>query len=395
MEKESQWLTEKHYLVCPKGVMFKQMKVMSQRMVSFSGHLAATTADTMIGNPFMCMGMLAAAAPPVSVLQTKALALLAVPVMALPRIGIPPQILLIASSLGTAKCSLSSASRKWIGSSPNLIINRNEGLVVGKSMLMCPSEGVMVQTIETFWMAMMNVGLNKIGHIANFAFGLMAGRGLGTMTARHTPAHAYEPSSLFGGMSLMSRAASGFSLFGPAGQNDLSGLDERNNSNKLLASGHELTIAIFSAKGASLTCFPAGTLVHTSSGLLPVEEIQEGTLLWTVNEKNGQRELKPVKKTHRRSTLNLMAVELENGILFEITPDHRVRSGGEWKEIQNLETADQLENITGEMILIRNIGMLGKSVLVYNFSVADNENYFVTEEGILVHNAGGYDRGYE
>ena len=109
MADELQWLTEKHYLVCPKGVMFKQMKVMSQRQVSFSGHLAATTADTMMGNAFMCMGNLAVAAPPVSALQSKAVAVMVAPGIGLPRIGIPPQLLLFASGAGMVKCNLSAA----------------------------------------------------------------------------------------------------------------------------------------------------------------------------------------------------------------------------------------------------------------------------------------------
>ncbi len=101
----------------------------------------------------------------------------------------------------------------------------------------------------------------------------------------------------------------------------------------------------------------------------------------------GQRELKPVKEVHRRTTLSMIVVEMENGILFEVTPDHRFFSGGEWQEIQDLQPGDELENITGDLLIIKNIGLFSRSAVVYNFSVRDNENYFVTEEGLLVHNA--------
>jgi hypothetical protein len=389
---ELQWLTEKHYLVCPKGVMFKQMKVMSQRHVSFSGFKAATAADTMVGNPFMCMGALALAAPPVSKLQSAALGLLAFPLAGMPRIGIAPQILLIANTQGMVKCTASSASRKWINTSPNLVINRQQGVVVGKSMLLCPSEGVAVMAVETFWKAMMSSHRNKVGHIASFAFGLLAGRGLGTMSAAMPAANgpaSHDPGSLFGTMNRLSRNVNGTSVLLPPGTAQETEFDqqEKKGNDKLMASGQELTIAIISAKGASLTCFPAGTLVHTSNGLRPIEEIHTGTMLWTMNESNGQRELKPVKESHRRTTLSMVIAELEDGTLFEITPDHRVMSSGSWKEIQELKPMDELEDITGTALPLKHIGIINKSAVVYNFSVWDNENYFVTEAGLLVHNA--------
>jgi hypothetical protein len=384
---QQQWLTEKHYLVCPKGVMFKQMKVMSQRHVSFSGHLAATTADTMIGNAFMCMGNLAVAAAPVSALQSKAVAFMVAPGIGLPRIGVPPQLLLFASGAGMVKCNLSALTRVWIDSSPNLVINHHEGLVVGQSKLLCPSEAAMIEARETFWEAMVTSSHHNVGHIASFAFGFLAGRGLGNMSGGQAGAPAmYDPASLFGGMNLMSRSVNGSSMFpGPA--NDVWNSNEKRNGDKLQSSGAELTLAIFAAKGSSLTCFPAGTIVHTSNGLLPIEHITTADLLWTVNELTGERQLKPIKEIHRRTTLTMMVVELQNGTLFEVTPDHRFLTKGEWREIRELNPGDELENIVAEPVAIKNAGSITRNVVVYNFSVWDNENYFVTEEGVLVHNA--------
>ncbi|HMI60698.1 MAG TPA: Hint domain-containing protein [Puia sp.] len=387
MAEELQWLTEKHYLVCPKGVMFKQMKVMSQRQVSFSGHLAATTADTMVGNAFMCMGNLAAAAPPVSALQSKAVAIMVAPGIGLPRIGIPPQLLLFASGAGMVKCNLSALARVWIGSSPNLIINHHEGLVVGQSKLLCPPETAVIEAKETFWEAMTSTSHYNIGNIASFAFSLLAGRGLGNMTAGQQGAPAlFDPASLFGGMNLMSRSVNGSTVFSGQAE-ELWDSDEKRNGDKLQASGTELTLAIFSARGASLTCFPAGTIIHTSNGLLPIEEITTGMLLWTVDEYSGERQLKPIKEIHRRTTLTMMIIELENETLFEVTPDHRFMVASGWREAKDLQPGDELENITGQAVSIKNIGLITRTAVVYNFSVWENENYFVTTDGVLVHNA--------
>ncbi|MEN0054578.1 MAG: Hint domain-containing protein [Mucilaginibacter sp.] len=383
---EQQWLTEKHYLVCPKGVMFKQMKVTSQRQVSFSGHLAATTADTMIGNAFMCMGNLAIAAAPVSALQSKAVAFMVAPGIGLPRVGVPPQLLLFASGQGMVKCNLSAPTRIWIDSSPNLVINHHEGLVVGQSKMLCPSETAMIDAKETFWEAMTSTSHNNVGHIASFAFSFLAGRGLGNMIAAQGGGPAmFNPASLFSNMSVMSRSVNGSAMF--SAQADDWNTEEKQNADKLQASGMELTLAIFAAKGSSLTCFPAGTIVHTNNGLLPIEAVTINELLWTANELTGERELKPIKELHRRTTLTMMVVELESGTLFEVTPDHRFLTHGEWREIRELKPTDELENIVGQQVKIKNIESMTRNAVVYNFSVYDNENYFVTDDGILVHNA--------
>ncbi|ACU62296.1 Hint domain-containing protein [Chitinophaga pinensis] len=384
---EQQWLTEKHYLVCPKGVMFKQMKVMSQREVSFSGHLAATTADTMIGNAFMCMGNLAVAAPPVSVLQKKAVAVMSVPGIGLPRMGIPPNLLLLASGMGTMKCNLSAPARKWIGASTKLEINGHAALVVGRSKLLCPSEAVMIDSVDTFWLAMTATSRRNLGNIAAFAYSLLAGRGLGNMNGGQQGAPAmFNPAALSGATSLISRQVKGTSVFSGSPE-EVWNSEEQRSANQLQASGTELTISLFAAKGATMTCFPAGTLVYTNNGLLPIETITQEVLLWTMDEQTGERQLKPIKELHRRTALSMVVVELENGILFEVTPEHPFMTATGWMEAGALAPGHVLENITGQPVGIRHTGLIPASTTVYNFSMYDNENYFVTTEGILVHNA--------
>jgi hypothetical protein len=403
--EDLQWLTEKHYLVCPKGAMFKQMKVTSQDQVTFSGNKVATTADTMKANVFICLGSMAFMAGAIAGLLVAALALLAVPVAGWALALIIGGALLLAIGAGYMKCKTNAAARIWVNSSPNLIIHKKEGLVVGQSQLSCPPEGALIDIKETFWEAMMSTTMNNVGHIANFAFGFLAGRGMGSMVgtlgtqglraagteflavARTEMGAMFNPASLFGKMGWFCRAMRGFGMFGAyKGQYDIWTNEEMSVTDKLLASGQELILAIFAAKGASLVCFPAGTTVHTSNGLMYIEDIVVGTLVWTVNETSGQRELKPITQTHRRTTLTMMVVELQNGTIFEVTPEHRFLVNEEWKEIQSISILDELELIDGEKIKVKNIGFISKSAVVYNFDVQDNENYFVIEGGVLVHN---------
>lgn len=405
MAEDLQWLTEKHYLVCPKGVMFKQMKVTSQDQVTFSGNLAATTADTMKDNVFLCLGSTAFAAGAAAGLLVAALALMAVPVAGWALALIIGAALLLAIGAGYLKCKANANSRVWVNSSPNLKIHGHEGLVVKQSQLSCVPEGAMIDIKETFWEAMASTTMNNVGHIANFAFGFLAGRGLGSMAgtaatsglraagaeflsvARAEMGNMFNPATLFGKMGWICRGLRGFGMFASyKAQYDVWSDPDKNVAEKLLASGQELILAVFAAKGASLVCFPAGTQIHTNNGLVPIENITEGSIVWTMNEETGQRELKPVLQTHRRSTLAMVVLELENGNLFEVTPEHRFLVNGQWKEIKDVAAGEELELIDGTKTFVKNTALISKLTTVFNFDVLDNENYFVTEDGVLVHN---------
>jgi hypothetical protein len=408
MAEDLQWLTEKHYLVCPKGAMFKQMKVDKSRTAIFSGNLVANTMDTMKDNVFVCLGSMAFMAGAIAGLLVAALALMAVPVAGWALAAIIGGALLLAIGIGYMKCKSNASSRQWVNPSPNLIIDGHEGLVVKQSQLCCVAENVMIDIKETFWEAMMSTTMNDVGHIANFAFGFLAGRGMGSMAgtaatsglraagaeflnvAKAEMGNMFNPATLFGKMSWLCRGLRGFGMFGAyKGQYDIWTNPEMSTTDKLLNSGKELILAIFAAKGASLVCFPAGTPVHTNNGLVGIETIAIGTVVWTMNKATGQRELKPVTQVHRRTTLSMIMLELENGTIFQVTPEHRFLVNGEWREIQNISAAEELELIDGRKITIKNIGLISKVSTVYNFDVADNENYFVTEDGVLVHNGYG------
>lgn len=405
MAEDLQWLTEKHYLVCPKGAMFKQMKVTSQKQVTFSGNLAATTADTMKENNFICLGSTAFAAGAAAGLLVAALALMAIPVAGWALALIIGVALLLAIGAGILKCKINADSRVWVNFSPNLVIEGNNGLVVGQSQLSCPPEGALIDIKPTFWEAMASTAMNDVGHIANFAFGFLAGRGAGSMAgtamtsglraagaefltvARTELSSMFNPMSLAGKSSWLCRGLNGLGMVANyKAQFDIWTDPNKSVTDKLMASGQELVLAIFAAKGASLVCFPAGTLVHTNNGLVPIENITAGSVVWTMNELTGERELKPVKDTHRRTTLSMVVLELENGTLLEVTPEHRFLANGEWREIEHIATGEELELIDGSKIRIKNSGIINKSATVFNFDVEDNENYFVTEDGILVHN---------
>ena len=79
-------------------------------------------------------------------------------------------------------------------------------------------------------------------------------------------------------------------------------------------------------------------------------------------------------------------MELSNGTTLEVTPEHRFFSNGEWVPIEELNVNDTLQLKDNSIVVIENKIIFPTFVEVYNLEIEDNENYYVTEEGILVHN---------
>ena len=59
---------------------------------------------------------------------------------------------------------------------------------------------------------------------------------------------------------------------------------------------------------------------------------------------------------------------------------------GEWVPIEELNVNDTLQLKDNFIVVIENKIIFPTFVEVYNLEIEDNENYYVTEEGVLVHN---------
>lgn len=59
---------------------------------------------------------------------------------------------------------------------------------------------------------------------------------------------------------------------------------------------------------------------------------------------------------------------------------------GEWKSAKNLQAGDEVLQADGSWSVIESVTARESGAKVYNFEVADNHNYFVGENGTLVHN---------
>ncbi|MGE8433361.1 polymorphic toxin-type HINT domain-containing protein [Chryseobacterium joostei] len=414
--EEEQYLTEQHYLVCTKGVAPMQVKVSSQDFVKFSGSKAATEKDTQKGNNFVCLGNTAFTAGLIAGLVCCCL----VPGPGWAMALIIAAALALAIVAGIIKCKMAADSRVWTQTAERFTIENKKTLTLN-SIMDCPQEGGQVTPKETVWEAWGSAALTNLGHAANFAFGFLAGRGMGAIAGEGAMAAAAAEG---GGMAaLRAGGQAALQSFGNAAKKELieqftfkgfknlptackwlRGLgiggayydqyniwsSDKDVLDKLKESGISLVLGIFAAHGATKSCFPAGTKVHTPDGVQNIENLNEGDFVLTYNETTKQQEYKPILVKHERFTQQMLSMELPTGEFVRVTPEHRFFCNDEWIQAGQLKAGDLLHLKGGDYTTVISIETLPHYEKVYNFDIADNENYYVTEDGILVHN--GYNK---
>ena len=409
-----QYLTAQHYLVCTKGAKPVHVSVESHKSVKFSGALAATERDLQRKCNFICAGSVAFAAGAAAGVAAAVCAFIPGPGWIVAAIIAAAVIagLIIAGG----KCAAAAATRYWDSSTVSQRSKLNGAhLLTLSSRMICPAQGGVITAEPTFWSAWGTQTLTNLGHVSNFAFGFLVGKGcanmaIGAGSAAAGASTAGEAVATFGKTfakdfamtakdnflqqftgwnqgGLFCRFMKGFGLYGQVKEHyDIWTDDEKSTWEKIQASGMSLILDVFAAKGATTVCFPAGTKVHTQWGLADIEKLEVGVPVLTYNEETGEKEYKKVKKVMRRMTRRMCALELSNGTTIEVTPEHRFFSNGEWTPIEELNVNDTLQLKDNSIVVIENKIIFPTFVEVYNLEIEDNENYYVTEEGVLVHN---------
>lgn len=143
-------------------------------------------------------------------------------------------------------------------------------------------------------------------------------------------------------------------------------------------------------------CFVAGTLVRVRPGTgddggdyKRVENMRAGDYVLSWNETTGATSFQEVQQTFVRDANRIYVIEYENGVSVETTWNHPfwIEERG-WIEARKLKAGMRSVTANGERLEIRSISIDDRPEVVYNFSVAQNETYFVSRSAILVHNEG-------
>lgn len=135
-------------------------------------------------------------------------------------------------------------------------------------------------------------------------------------------------------------------------------------------------------------CFVAGTEVLTDHGLVPIEEIQIGDLVWAEDPDTGEKTLKPVVQLFVSETHELVRLLIEDEIILATTGHPFHVKGKGWVPALDLEPGDLVTQKDGKLATVYGVWYIYSEnpVTVYNFEVADFHTYFVGDDSLLVHN---------
>ena len=134
-----------------------------------------------------------------------------------------------------------------------------------------------------------------------------------------------------------------------------------------------------------IQCFIAGTLVATKSGLVPIEDIQPGDLVWATDEETGETALKEVVQIFRNETEEWVHVKV-NGEEITCTPMHPFYSPVKgWTSAVDLRAGDILVMLNGEYVVVEQVQheLLESPETTYNFEVEDYHTYYVGSWSVL------------
>ncbi len=143
----------------------------------------------------------------------------------------------------------------------------------------------------------------------------------------------------------------------------------------------------YAAKGGNV-CFVAGTMIVASVGLVPIEEIKAGDMVYAHNPETGETELKEVVRTFKNEATELVHLTID-GEEITCTNEHPFYSPVKgWTAACQLRAGDRLVTLNGEYVIVEQVQheLLESPVTVYNFEVEGFHTYFVGETSVLVHN---------
>ena len=154
--------------------------------------------------------------------------------------------------------------------------------------------------------------------------------------------------------------------------------------------GTGMTAAFTGGYKSSAKCFIAGTLVLTANGIVAIEMIKAGDMVYAADAETLEVSLKPVLETYIRETSHLVHLTI-NGENIISTYDHPyyVKDKG-FVSAEALWIGAELIDKNGNVVLVEQLyreNLGDESVKVYNFQVEDYHTYFVSHQKILVHNA--------
>ena len=137
-------------------------------------------------------------------------------------------------------------------------------------------------------------------------------------------------------------------------------------------------------------CFPSGTLVATGDGLVAIEEVRQGDLVWAYDEGSDAPVLRRVTAELSSDYTGEMVTITVGGEDLTVTGGHHFyveRSREKWVPAITLSAGDELVSLGGKPLQVRAVSVREVSdIPVFNLTVEGAHNYHAGEFLALVHN---------
>lgn len=140
----------------------------------------------------------------------------------------------------------------------------------------------------------------------------------------------------------------------------------------------------YSGGGSGSGCFHGDTLIQTPHGARPIKEVKIGTMIMSWNAASAQLVERPVTAVKVHKSADIIAVELEDGNLLKVTPNHTVLSSKGWRRIGKLRPGDDIICSSDKRVTIKTMTQVADKAEVYNI-ITKGEHNFVAD-GVVAHN---------
>ena len=135
-------------------------------------------------------------------------------------------------------------------------------------------------------------------------------------------------------------------------------------------------------------CLIEGTKVLTEKGMKNIEDISIGDKVYSMNTQNNQKELRKVNAVYRGETSETYKIMIGNEEI-QTTARHKFYTADRgWIVASSLEVGEEIIDKDSNKLKITKIEQkrYEKPVKIYDLTVEEYHNYFITESAILVHN---------
>ena len=136
-------------------------------------------------------------------------------------------------------------------------------------------------------------------------------------------------------------------------------------------------------------CFVAGTAVLLADGTTePIENIQSGDEILVVSADGLGSETATVQAVHEFMSDEIVVISFsDDEEPLSVTPEHPIWVYGEgWTPAGGIQAGDCLMDLHGDTVEVLSLSLVETQETVYNLTVGGSHTYYVTSNGLLVHN---------